>query len=261
MKLFVNSLTAAIILLSSITASAVQCNGFLDANKKTIKSSDEKTYDKVLKNYLMVNLTYPQSDVGLSYVLVGLVLSGKASHQEITNSIYKAPKEKLEILYTSMKKTHAAHGVQTDVPFSKIVKMTRNIEEKVDFVLMSTFSVLFPDYTPKIQGPASVINEFTSILDSEDSPKNLRIRAYGELMLSSLRDKEAMAYAKMYRQNFRKNVATQADNVITTDQISDFLQAHMKLKFEEAFPETKQSVGPMFDGSYKPLSEALGSLP
>jgi hypothetical protein len=260
MKFTVLLSTLVLLVFSTVSASALQCVDVIGLRKTAVNASSEKTYDKVLKNYLMVNLTYPQNDVGVSYVLVGLLLSGKATYQDIVNSLYRAPEEKLHILYKSMQNTHAAHGVLKDVPFSRIVKLTQNIENKVDFILMSTFSVLFPDYIPSGQNPSQIIQEFMAVLNSEQTPQTLKIRAYGELILSSLRDKEAMAYAKEYRRNFAESGRLQLEDLAARDAMATFLQTHIRTKLEEAFPETQHDIGPMHDGLYRPLSEAIGGI-
>jgi len=260
MRLSVCLLTIVLIALSTVSASAIQCTDVIGARKKTLNSTSEKTYDKILKNYLMVNLTYPQNEVGVTYVLVGLILSGQATYQELVNSLYRAPEDKLRLLYKSMQNSHAAHGVRGNIPFSRIVTLTQNIEGQVDLTLIDTFAALFPEYTPKSENISEIIKEFTLILNDQSNLKSVQARAYGEVILSSLRDKEAMTYAKEYRKNFAESGRLHFQDIAAREAMASFLQNHIRSKLEAAFPETQIEAGPMHDGLYRPLSEAIGGI-
>lgn len=232
---------------------AMQCKDVLQT-----KTQNQKTYDKVLKSYLMVNLTYPQIDSGVSYLLIGLLLSGEASYQEVASSIYNAPKDKLDLLYTSMTNSHAAHGVNRLIPFSRIVKLTKGLEQKVNDILLTTLSVLLPEVVASAFDAKDAIEKSMNVLSDASDPRTKVINGYGAVILKSLRDRSLFEHAKTYRKNFRDGGVIDISERITRDQMSQFLKATVKMNLEEAFPETKKEVTTLFDEDARPLSETIG---
>jgi len=224
---------------------------------KPAPSSNQAVSDKVVKTYLMANLVYPQTSVGITYAMSGLFFSGQVSYQDIENNLYKAQPDQLTPLYTAMQNTHLAHGVTTDVPFSKVVNLARSVEEHIGRVILSTFFVMFPDHNPTGESLSDVIKEFESMYNNLSYEQKSRFQNYGKTILEALRSKEA---SKIYRAGFAHQDRSYTEESIAISNIEDFLQAHVKKTLEEAFPETLVQVGPMYDGLTRPLSEAFGRI-
>jgi len=241
----------------STRAHAVQC---LQFTKKTAPSSSMDKSTKIVKTYLMANLVYPQTYVGFSYAIVGMALSGEYSYIDISKSLFEASDQNLELMYTSMVNAHKAHGVATDVPFAKVIQLTKDVQAISDFIVMSTVRTLFPDFEHKGETEAEIIQEHLELLADPKDPKAKRVRAYGDFILASLRDPDALAYAKKYREGFKEDASSRLDPEVSSDQLNDFLINHIKNGLEKTFPETAELVGPMADGQSRPLSEAIGGL-
>lgn len=257
------ALTICLILtsiLSSFEASALQCVSLISADKKPLNTTRFENSEHVLKTYLMVNLAYPQSPVGLVYAVIGMLLSGKASYEDIDRYLFNPSQEKLREMYIAMKNSHKAHGVDAEVPFRKIVQLTEDLQGLSSFTLLSTFSALFPKFTPTPGSEISVIKEFLALIESPTDPQAIRVRAYGDLILAALKDKDALAFSKVYRKNFNSNANLPPEEIITVNQMGAYLKSLVQKRLEQEFPETRETTGPMYDGKHRPLSQAIGTL-
>lgn len=262
MKNLIFSLSLVAAILVSTHVSAVQCRSMI--------KSDQTEAIQPLKLYLMVNLAYPQIDLGIVYGITAMVLSGHASFNEIQTEVLSS--KNIDHIFKTMTNAHKAHGVDSkgSIKEGSLKRLFRKFDLRLEETVYNTLKMLLPQVNHtdvRFRGQISEsLNAFDTFLKDPKNHQNAaRLKSYGDTILGVLRSKEMIEKSKLYREELAKFMRAGLKNSspevmdLRLDMQSILYKAVVKA-LKQNFDEMSEKVRlPLTPAAPRPLADLIGS--
>lgn len=201
-----------LVLFTMLTHAAPRCVDIFDVSVKTA------TQEEYLKNYLALNMAFPQYR---STISVGLTAFYFARDMKL-DLIYKPlSKEQETQIYAAMLRAHSAMGIEVMVPFD------------VSQLAFATFTMTLPI---RVEKTLSWLDTFLEGRQSKDSMDLLK--RYSQTISMALRSAEARELSHRFRAGFKDNGERPQEVIaISREEISVQMRELVVQKLIEAHPE------------------------
>lgn len=185
----------------------------------TVKTT---TQDEFIKNYLALNMAFPQHRSTISLGVTAFYFSKRMAFELVYKNL--TPKQ-WDLVYTSMIRAHAANGVTLPVSL-----------KDAEFVL-ATFTMTMPYRISRTQA------WLESHFGNKDSAESVaRLQRYSETILLTLRSPEARELSLRFREALRPAGSQSPTQRFTREQISDEIRDLVIQKLQIAHPELSDAL-------------------
>ncbi len=215
-----------IALFTLISFAAPRCVEIFDVPVKiappSVALAKSTTQDDFLKNFLALNLSFPQHRSTISFGMTAFYFARGMTFELIYKNLTE---DQWNLIYVSMLRAHSTYGVKKTVTMAE-----------TEFVLAS-FTMTMRYRIARTQ------TWLETHFGSKDSAYALaRIQRYSETMLGALRSPEARELSRRFREDLKPLEDKAPSPRFTREQISDEMREIVKQKLQDAHPELSETM-------------------